>query len=387
MPELVPAWERMVELAGGGDVAARMLSLYDPPPLLTGCSQAVFARPEPLLVRNYDFDPTRLEGVIYATELRAPRCSGCATACGACWTGSTTPASPSRSRSAGAARSGPGFAVPLVVRYLLEVCDTTAEALSRPGAAPGPGRLQPHARRPRGRRRDRADRARPAARAGAGRRRDQPPGAASSGPSTRPRSRASSASSGCSSCSATRRRRARVGRVPRRRRCTPAGTPTASARSTPPCTGPPPASVEYVLAGASAGVSRSTRSTRAAARSGCRAEAVEGLLPREAGPAVLGPALGRVVGGGVDRPEALLVLGVVQRRLEERLDEALALHLRVGEQVEHAALALDGADRAGVLRPLDLALVVGRGRDLVELAAAGRARRRRSGTRRSGRAA
>ena len=34
MPELVPAYERLVDLAGGGDVAARMLSLYRPPPYL-----------------------------------------------------------------------------------------------------------------------------------------------------------------------------------------------------------------------------------------------------------------------------------------------------------------------------------------------------------------
>ena len=48
-------------------------------------------------------------------------------------------------------------------------------------------------------------------------------------------------------------------------------------------------------------------------------------------------------------------------------DEALAAHLRVGEQVEHALLALDGADRARVLGPVDLALVVGRGGDVAEL--------------------
>jgi predicted choloylglycine hydrolase len=57
MPELVPAWERMVELAGGGDLAARMLALYGSPPLVSGCSQAVFDLRQPILVRNYDFDP------------------------------------------------------------------------------------------------------------------------------------------------------------------------------------------------------------------------------------------------------------------------------------------------------------------------------------------
>ncbi|MDH3414124.1 MAG: hypothetical protein OEM98_16785, partial [Gammaproteobacteria bacterium] len=42
MPELVPTYEALTELAGGGDLAARGLGLYCPPPYLTGCSQAVW---------------------------------------------------------------------------------------------------------------------------------------------------------------------------------------------------------------------------------------------------------------------------------------------------------------------------------------------------------
>jgi predicted choloylglycine hydrolase len=106
-----------------------MLSLYDPPPLLTGCSQAVFARPEPLLVRNYDFDPALLEGVIYATRLVRP-----VLGMRDCLWGlldGINDAGLAVSLAFGGRRAlGAGFAVPLVVRYLLEVCDTTAQALS-----------------------------------------------------------------------------------------------------------------------------------------------------------------------------------------------------------------------------------------------------------------
>ena len=42
MPELVPVWEQLVELAGGGDVESRFLSLWCPPPYIAGCSQAVW---------------------------------------------------------------------------------------------------------------------------------------------------------------------------------------------------------------------------------------------------------------------------------------------------------------------------------------------------------
>ena len=62
MPELVPAYEHVVELAGGGDLAARMLSLYKPPPYLAACSQGVWTREGgPMLVRNYDYAPSRFE--------------------------------------------------------------------------------------------------------------------------------------------------------------------------------------------------------------------------------------------------------------------------------------------------------------------------------------
>ena len=64
MPELVPAYDRVVELAGGGDLAARMLSLYRPPPYLAACSQGAWIRDgAPMLVRNYDYAPSRMEGV------------------------------------------------------------------------------------------------------------------------------------------------------------------------------------------------------------------------------------------------------------------------------------------------------------------------------------
>ena len=64
MPELMPIYERLVELAGGGDLAARLLSLYRPPGFIVGCSQGAWTRGEPLLVRNYDYPADRLEGIV-----------------------------------------------------------------------------------------------------------------------------------------------------------------------------------------------------------------------------------------------------------------------------------------------------------------------------------
>ena len=130
MPELVPTWERLVELAGGGDIAARMLSLYDPPPLVSGCSQAVFARTEPLLVRNYDFDPALLEGVITRTELTGRPVLGMSDCLWGLLDG-INDAGLALSLAFGGRRvTAPGFAMPLIVRYLLELCATTEHAVA-----------------------------------------------------------------------------------------------------------------------------------------------------------------------------------------------------------------------------------------------------------------
>ena len=50
------SYERLVELAGGDELAARLLSLYRPPGFVVGCSQGAWTRDGgPVLVRNYDY--------------------------------------------------------------------------------------------------------------------------------------------------------------------------------------------------------------------------------------------------------------------------------------------------------------------------------------------
>ncbi|MEN8132478.1 MAG: hypothetical protein ABFS45_20320, partial [Pseudomonadota bacterium] len=68
MPEFLPNYERMVELAGGGDFAARFLGQYCPPPFFAACSQAILVDDEPLLVRNYDYSPLLCDGLVMKTR-------------------------------------------------------------------------------------------------------------------------------------------------------------------------------------------------------------------------------------------------------------------------------------------------------------------------------
>ena len=127
MPELVGTYDRLVELAGGGDVAARLLALYDPPPFFAGCSQAALVRDEPILVRNYDYAPSRSEGVQLATRLGARRVIGMSDCLWGLLDGMNDAGLAVSLTFGGRRVLGEGFGIPLVVRYLLETCTSVAD--------------------------------------------------------------------------------------------------------------------------------------------------------------------------------------------------------------------------------------------------------------------
>jgi len=128
MPELIPVWERLVDLAGGGDLAACFLSLYAPPAYLTGCSQAIWPGEEPLLVRNYDYDPEAFDAVALKTRWGNQQVLGTSD----CLIGvvdGINDAGLAISLTFGGRRVvGNGFGVPVLLRYILENCETVPEA-------------------------------------------------------------------------------------------------------------------------------------------------------------------------------------------------------------------------------------------------------------------
>ncbi|HTG47187.1 MAG TPA: C45 family peptidase [Actinomycetota bacterium] len=129
MPELMPAYERVVELAGGGDLAARMLSLYRPPPYLAACSQGAWVRPGgPALVRNYDYAPSRFEGTIWSTRLLDKRVLGMSDCLWGLLDGMNDDGLAVSLTFGGRRVLGDGFGIPIVLRYLLETCSTVDEA-------------------------------------------------------------------------------------------------------------------------------------------------------------------------------------------------------------------------------------------------------------------
>ena len=128
MPELVPVYDRLVELAGGDELAARLLSLYRPPGFIVGCSQGAWTRDAPMLVRNYDYPASRLEGIVYLTRWGDRRVLGMSDCLWGLLDGVNDAGLAVSLTFGGRPDVGDGFAIPLVVRYLLETCDSVEQA-------------------------------------------------------------------------------------------------------------------------------------------------------------------------------------------------------------------------------------------------------------------
>ncbi len=128
MPEIVPLYERLCDLAGGGDIAARFLSFYRPPPYLSGCSQAIWPGREPVLVRNYDYDPRAFERVVLHTSWQGRKVMGTSDGLWGLVDGMNDAGLAVSLTFGGRRVVGGGFGVPLILRYVLQTCTTTDEA-------------------------------------------------------------------------------------------------------------------------------------------------------------------------------------------------------------------------------------------------------------------
>ena len=129
MPELVPTFERLVELTGSDPLAARFLSMYRPPGFVVGCSQAAFTGDgAPVLVRNYDYPVSRAEGIIISTAWTGRRVIGMSDCLWGLLDGVNDAGLAASLTFGGRPAVGDGFGIPLVMRYVLEVCENVSDA-------------------------------------------------------------------------------------------------------------------------------------------------------------------------------------------------------------------------------------------------------------------
>ena len=129
MPEFVPLWEHLIEIAKADENDARLLSFYCPAPYLSGCSQAVWTRYTPVLVRNYDYMPELCEGRIMKTHWFN---SGVIASTDCLW--GVLDGMNEQGLSVSLAFGGEesvarGFGIPLILRYVLEFCTNVEEAV------------------------------------------------------------------------------------------------------------------------------------------------------------------------------------------------------------------------------------------------------------------
>ena len=136
MPELHQTWQRLVSLADGDATTAAMLTHWNMPAFAPACSQVVLATGTRALIRNYDYHPDLFEQVVMTTRFADRAVMGTSDCLWGLLDGMNSDGLAVSLAFGGVKGHGPGFGIPLVVRYLLEVAATVPEAMTALGRVP-----------------------------------------------------------------------------------------------------------------------------------------------------------------------------------------------------------------------------------------------------------
>jgi predicted choloylglycine hydrolase len=131
MPELVPALDRLAAQLDRPN-AGTFLTLAAIRPFFAGCTQIGGAG---TLLRNYDFNPHEVSGVIACSRFLRP-VIGMLDGGWGLLDGMNDAGLAVSLTFGGRFTQGPGFAILIVLRYLLETCDTVDEALAKLATIP-----------------------------------------------------------------------------------------------------------------------------------------------------------------------------------------------------------------------------------------------------------
>ena len=136
LPELHDDWERAVDAAGGGDIEARLLSHWCPPPLVSACSLALLGGPAPALVRNYDYAPLLVDALALRSRWSGRAVIGMADLGLGLLDGVNGHGLAVAIAFGGRPQVGPGFGIGIIVRWVLQTCATVDEAVARLATVP-----------------------------------------------------------------------------------------------------------------------------------------------------------------------------------------------------------------------------------------------------------
>jgi len=129
MPEFLPFWQDLIKLTDANDLEARLLSFYCPSPYVSGCSQAVWSRYNPILVRNYDYDLDLSEARIIKTKWFDTEVIASTDCLWGVLDGINEHGLSVALSFGGTSDRGQGFGIPIILRYVLEFCQTTEQAI------------------------------------------------------------------------------------------------------------------------------------------------------------------------------------------------------------------------------------------------------------------
>lgn len=128
LPAFVPTWNTLIELTGGGDLVARYLAQFRPPPFFAACSQLICTKTEPALLRSYDYSPLLCDGLITQTAWSGRRVIGMSDSMVGLLDGMNEDGLAVSLAFGGRRVQGAGFGIGVVLRHVLETCSTVAEA-------------------------------------------------------------------------------------------------------------------------------------------------------------------------------------------------------------------------------------------------------------------
>ncbi|MEZ5116978.1 MAG: C45 family peptidase [Candidatus Nanopelagicales bacterium] len=129
MPELVEPYDALVEAVGGGDLEARFLSLWCPPPLFAACSLANWSNGAHVLLRSYDFPPMLCDRVALRSRWLDTGVLAMADCVWGALDGVNEHGLAVALAFGGRPVVGRGFGVALIVRYVLQMARDVASAI------------------------------------------------------------------------------------------------------------------------------------------------------------------------------------------------------------------------------------------------------------------
>ncbi len=129
MPKMWPTYEHLCEVANADDVMARFLTGFQPPAYVSACAQAVIDTDEIQLVRNYDYHPDLLEGTLLLSKWNKHKVIGTSDCLIGIVDGMNDAGLCVSLTFGGRKEVGFGFGIPFILRYVLEFCSNTTEAV------------------------------------------------------------------------------------------------------------------------------------------------------------------------------------------------------------------------------------------------------------------